>query len=550
MCIENGDQTYSSRIDAEGYTSVSRGPYIKPNVNNVFDFILYNALYYKADEQSTIILPVAPDPSAGTYYRLDRVENKIIIFEPEPEPKAHVPYVFFPNQDLRIDLRGMDLTTKNGGSTFINMSETNNEHEGVEFVGSYTHQCDIPMFESDWIRYFDSNAKGIRAGLHDLDAMHALLKIDGHAFRTHNIPEVFFMGRDKEYRSFIEEGKVWKTGWFNNNDNAIGLEYHFFDGDTIVGGQACKKMMCRYEYAPQAQWPGCEPRTEYSGALYEKGKIVYLAFPNSENWLLIYDFASPEDATIDFYDAENKVITTGRVSSKQTRQENIFHGTLTVIERLWDDNYNVEYGLWREGVGHNCLQNVYNFEEKGIWQKLMSCTVGDELLYYDPSLIDCVTPQDTEVKKNWLDFTHTVKTKPKAPRRGEAAVSDEETVTGEYSIKELFVNFKTLTGPYTITVTDAAGQPIYNKVVQTSNVVALNTDISAYAKGSYTITVENEEEAYSAEFTISDEDGLTPQPPLLQRGGEAGAVYNLNGQRLTKPQRGVNIVNGHKVVVK
>ena len=123
-------------------------------------------------------------------------------------------------------------------------------------------------------------------------------------------------------------------------------------------------------------------------------------------------------------------------------------------------------------------------------------------------------------------------------------------MTGEYSIKELFVNFNTLTGPYTITVTDAAGQPIYNKEVQTSNVVALNTDISAYPKGSYSITVENEEEAYSAEFTISDEDGLTPQPPLLQRGGEAGRVYNLNGQRLMKPQRGVNIVNGRKVVVR
>ena len=132
-------------------------------------------------------------------------------------------------------------------------------------------------------------------------------------------------------------------------------------------------------------------------------------------------------------------------------------------------------------------------------------------------------------------------------------MSDEETVTGEYSIKELFVNFNTLTGPYTITVTDAAGQPIYNKVVQTSNVVALNTDISTYPKGSYTITVENEEEAYSAEFTISDEDGLSPimtNDELRITHDEAGRVYNLNGQRLMKPQRGVNIVNGRKVVVR
>ena len=180
-------------------------------------------------------------------------------------------------------------------------------------------------------------------------------------------------------------------------------------------------------------------------------------------------------------------------------------------------------------------------------EELITCTVNDEVLYYNERLIIIFSDSEgsPHVKKNWLDFTHTVKTRPKGPRRVEAE-GDEEALTGEYSIKELFVNFKTLTGPYTITVTDAAGQPIYNKEVQTSNVVALNTDISTYPKGSYTITIENENEVYSAEFNIKDEDGLSPTlSPVKQ-----GSIYNLNGQRLTKPQHGVNIVNGRKVVVK
>ena len=202
-----------------------------------------------------------------------------------------------------------------------------------------------------------------------------------------------------------------------------------------------------------------------------------------------------------------------------------------------------------EGVGNSSspLINILGECATGR-EKLLSCTVHDEVLYYDENLIMAIphTDDPSEVKKNWLDFTHTVKTKPKAPRRGEAAASDEETVTGEYSIKELFVNFKTLTGPYTIKVTGAAGDVIYNKVVQTSNVVALNMDISNYPKGSYTITIENENEVYSAEFNIKDEDGLSHTlSPVKQ-----GSIYNLKGQRLTQPQRGVNIINGRKVVVK
>ena len=358
------------------------------------------------------------------------------------------------------------------------------------------------------------------------------------------------------YRHFIEEGKVWKVGWFPYGmnpdewdwDEAHTVGTYYFDGDTIVGNQQCKKMMCRYEYG--ARWGGI-PSTEYEGALYELDRKVYLAYPNQETFVLLYDFAASEGNFIEFYDTEKQEETTAIIGTKKQSESEKFHGIETELYIKFQDsnqcvymNYEVN---WREGIGYNCLHNTEDVEGLGGSGRkfLMSCYIGDEVLYYDSTLKDG-TITDSEVKKNWLDFTHTVKTKPKAPRRGEVAASDEETVTGEYSIKELFVNFKTLMGPYTITVLDAAGQPIYNKVVQTSNVVALNTDISIYPKGSYTITIENENEVYSAEFKTGDEDGLSPTPSPVRQ----GSIYNLKGQRLTQPQRGVNIINGRKVVVK
>jgi serpin B len=45
---------------------------------------------------------------------------------------------------------------------------------------------------------------------------------------------------------------------------------------------------------------------------------------------------------------------------------------------------------------------------------------------------------------------------------------------------------------------------------------------------------------------VIDGISLTPAPSPVRE----GSIYNLNGQRLMKPQRGVNIVNGRKVVVK
>jgi len=48
------------------------------------------------------------------------------------------------------------------------------------------------------------------------------------------------------------------------------------------------------------------------------------------------------------------------------------------------------------------------------------------------------------------------------------------------------------------------------------------------------------------ETGIGSINGLTPDPSLLRR----GEIYNISGQRLSKPQKGINIINGKKVVIK
>ncbi len=354
-------------------------------------------------------------------------------------------------------------------------------------------------------------------------------------------------------RPIIEEGKVWLT---SIPDKDFHLRSYTIANDTIIGMYQCKKLMCKEWFCFDDP---ASAEASYVGALYEDGLQTnlptYFIKPGSETGILLYDFNFSVNDEILLDDGSGYQASYIVVQKAYSETER-FKG---LCMKLQASEPPALINTWLEAVGNSSSPiNNINGECATGEEDLISCMVGDEVLYYDEEMVHAITGTDTEVKKKWLDFTHTVKTRPKAPEKGVkseksdddlVANSEEETVTGEYSVKALFVNFTTLAGPYVITITDAAGQEVYRKVVQTSNVVALNTDISAYPKGSYTLTVENEEEVYAALLNINDEDSLSPTPSPA-REGSAGAVYNLSGQRLTVPRRGVNIIDGKKVAIK
>ena len=79
-------------------------------------------------QMATIILPAEPDASKGKYYRLDRVEDGQIVFEQEPEPRAHVPYIIVPSEDFSIDPETLELAGLSADTTSI---------KGISFIGTY-----------------------------------------------------------------------------------------------------------------------------------------------------------------------------------------------------------------------------------------------------------------------------------------------------------------------------------------------------------------------------------------------------------------------------
>ena len=348
---------------------------------------------------------------------------------------------------------------------------------------------------------------------------------------------------DVPYRPFVEDGKVWKTGYIFSGNPVKCVEYYYFDGDTIIDGKTCKQMMSQRYVSPGfptydivSQWPSLN----YEGAWYEEDKKVYQYISVEKRFQLMYDFSADANDTLQIYKDHPPYI----ISSKKTGGIKGFKGVyrnvmMTLEGELLDDNIST----WLEGVGNIAGPTYCVYLGEELYKDfLMSCTVGDEVIYLNDEYEDGATPD--AARKQRIDFTHTIKIKPQSRTTRGA----ETSLYGEYNEQQLGINLNALDDAYQVSITDEAGKAVYEKTVNAGNIVGLNIDISDYAEGRYIVTVENSNESFTAQF-----DTHTTEIVEVRRKREEGSdcIYNLQGQRLTQqPRKGVYIRDGRKIVVK
>ncbi len=334
------------------------------------------------------------------------------------------------------------------------------------------------------------------------------------------------------YRPFVEEGKVWKEG--DVSDNPVKLvEYYYFEGDTIINGKTCKQMMCqRYVGSDHLEY---DPLLRKIGAWYEEDKKVYEYDTNDKQFKLMYDFSA---------NAHDTLQINGQLYIIGARQT----GGLKGFKGVYRDvtNHMAWKTTWLEGVGglfgFGPSIDTYPGQSNPAWA-LMSCTVGDEVIYLNDEYEDGVTPDLSNAPRQRLDFTHIIKSKPRAPMMRTA----EQPLYGEYNNQQLGINLDPLDEAYLVRITNESGKTVYEKAINAGNIVGLSIDISAYPKGCYTVTIENSREAFTGQF-YAQTTGIveaTSKKPEVKDG-----IYNLQGQRISSLQKGLNIVNGRKVYVK
>ena len=363
-----------------------------------------------------------------------------------------------------------------------------------------------------------------------------------------NFEKIVELSAQDDYCPMIEDGKVWKTGSTTGISDGIVkmVEYYYFDGDTIIDGKTCKQMMCqRYvnpnhpDYAVIMQYP----LLRHAGVWYEEDKKVYIYDTTNKQFQMMYDFSLEANETLQIHEYDLYV-----VGPRQTGGLEGFKGVYRDV-MFYSDEDPYYCTTWLEGVGgiDGPTRNVYYGKENHP-EFLMSCTVGDEVIYLNDEYEDGATPEGMGAAKKRFDFTHTTKLKPKAPevkapRRSET----EQSLYGEYNDLQLGINLDPLDDAYQVTITNESGKVVYEKAINAGTIVGLSIDISDYAKGRYTVTVENSLELFVGEF-----EAQTTGIVEVRNNKEetSGHIYNLQGLRVNSLQKGLNIVNGQKVYVK
>ena len=159
--IEESNNVYPITLTATGYTT-----YVGKSDANVVrltdapaesvrDFVLFDKIAYTKDQRATIILPVAPDPEWGSYYRLDRRENNDVIFEYESAPQANVPYVIFPYKNFELNVGDYDLQQEPGSIVVPYPDERDYPVPFAAIYGSYQNTDILYTYTDQHTRFLD-----------------------------------------------------------------------------------------------------------------------------------------------------------------------------------------------------------------------------------------------------------------------------------------------------------------------------------------------------------------------------------------------------------
>ena len=224
---------------------------------------------------------------------------------------------------------------------------------------------------------------------------------------------------DGDYHPFVEEEKVWvmtyeDDGWSNGY-------FYLMQGDTVVAGQACKKL---FTFGNEGY-----PARKYVAAMYETGKKVYFFPKGQEQAYLLYDFGveQGQSFTVDDFAHPGERTHNMKVIETDTRSYDGTSRTCLRVCRSSGDG-DMTSGWWFEGIGSEMGPlNTYDFEAVEGQHTLLGCHVNNspicdnQYLQYKQRTIGGLTYMLN-------DRTH------------EAVVSHSNSWTGELAIPSQVVN--------------------------------------------------------------------------------------------------------------
>ena len=369
-----------------------------------------------------------------------------------------------------------------------------------------------------------------------------------------------------KYHPFVEEGKVWKVVWTDGYNPARMVKYFYIEGDTIMDGQSFKKMM----YSEDTK----EYRNTYfwGGVREDDKKVFFHPNRNNSNEELLYDFGASvgDELNVFPYPSLCKVTDKDTVTiedrsfprTKLQLQRNYFGEEVNTSapESPIDDE-------WLEGIGYlsSPCEGINQGMPFGMYfNALTDCVTESGTLFHCSQYAEEVSQfwldeegAEGDVKRETLDFTHVIKTKPTNP----AIMATPPLLRAEYNNIALFVYTERMSGQYQFSIRkDNGSQDIFTSSYNMGNLQSIDFNLAGYSKGEYTITVENDQELFTAHFVLPlDGTGINEIENEEMRNGEnENAIYDLSGRKISSQfkvhssqlQKGIYIQDGKKMVRK
>lgn len=198
------------------------------------------------------------------------------------------------------------------------------------------------------------------------------------------------LAQDMAYSPFVEEGKVWKM-IYSNEEMPDYPSYDFcyyIMGDTIIGDVECKKFYVFNESNTH--------ETKYLMAVFEVDKKVFFIPAGMEDYYTLYDFSLPNGYSVSVTDA----LHPNRERDMNIMEEwyvNIGGENRRCIKVRWAESIPVEEdeflsGWWIEGIGsEQGPLNTYLFGASGNYNYFMNCYVKDKEVFNMKDFMGAIT---------------------------------------------------------------------------------------------------------------------------------------------------------------
>jgi len=368
--VENALPYYSIACSALGHLPFyCRGiDYDQQDIAEM-NFRLFNRVTYPAGQRCTIVLPVKPDATAGRYYRLYEEVADTLFFMREPEPKANMPYLLFPERDYQVEVSNLDLTPKT----------VEPSTQGVSFCGMY-YSSDVGIVHAGNSGTFiiDRTLGCSRDTLCGLHAYFNAYMTSWKAFQEENFKYLEQEPAHEGYISLLKDGRTW------NYTSATGNFREFIDGDTLIAGETWKKVFIEKPLGTPAV---------YEKAMREQGRRVYAMTPHINNINVVsYLFADYSLDTEDKLDGTLLRLFWDRYSLTVAEKDSIqscgrLYPQLKLEQHIPNES-STGSTTWIEGIGGDC--GIYNAvlwsngNLAGLFDptvELLTCYDGDVCIY-------------------------------------------------------------------------------------------------------------------------------------------------------------------------